>query len=492
MRIFYILYLLGKYGFIYYATKFGLYKKSTPKLLRNFFEDAGGAFVKFGQILSLRVDALPESYALEMLELFDNVKPFPYADVEELFLQQLGAKPEKLFKDFQKKPFASASFAQVHAAKLSDDTIVAVKIMRPGIETQVTADFLFIDILAFFADIFFKIEALPWKEFAKEFKNWTKQELDYHIEAANAELMYKNLTNNPTVVIPKIYRQFTTRKILVEEYIEGIPLSRVFQGLKNGKLDAKKLKKYGVDITKIPRILTSELLREFFIDGLFHADPHPGNILLLPHDKICLIDFGIMGDSRIYNSESFVKTIHAWSYMDFKNSTYHFANFVGNDLRTIIASALPATVSEQQIQSFIALLADYFSEHVKKIVMGNLTNLEQMKKDYSVIFLEIINASRKYRVKLPSETVAFLRALSIIGFLTKQLDISFKITEETKAFFNRYPEETLLQYTQPQSYQRISYEKAVEQLNDWLSYLVEVDPTLYQLVKKQISQYTNQ
>src|SRR3989338_888170 len=145
-----------------------------------------------------------------MIGLFDNVKPFPYKDVEQTFIQELGATPQKIFKDFQKIPFASASFGQVHGAKLENDHIVAAKVLRPGIENKVAADFLLIDVLAFFADIFFKIEALPWKEFAEEFKRWTKNELDYQIEAENMQKMHKNVFVNKNVVIPKVYPQIST------------------------------------------------------------------------------------------------------------------------------------------------------------------------------------------------------------------------------------------------------------------------------------------
>ena len=206
--------------------KINLYSKPKQKLLRNFFEEAGGSFVKFGQLLALRVDFIPNEYSLELLDLFDNMKPFSFAHVKEIFLQELGASPEKVFKDFQKQPFASASFGQVHGAKLENDEIVVVKIMRPGIEEDVKIDFLFIGFLAFLADIFFKIEAMPWKEFAKEFKEWTKNELDYYIEAENAEKLYKNLKDNKQIVIPKTYRHLSTKRILVQEYIEGIQIGR--------------------------------------------------------------------------------------------------------------------------------------------------------------------------------------------------------------------------------------------------------------------------
>src|SRR3990167_768573 len=191
-RFFYIVFLLLKYFLIYLLLKLGMYKKPKQKILKHFFEEASGSFIKFGQLLAVRVDVLPKEYALEMIGLFDNVKPFPYEEVERIFIQELGATPQKIFKDFQKVPFASASFGQVHGAKLENDHIVAVKVLRPGIEEKVLADFLLIDIIAFFADLFFKIDALPWREFAQEFKRWTKIELDYQIEAENMQKIYKN------------------------------------------------------------------------------------------------------------------------------------------------------------------------------------------------------------------------------------------------------------------------------------------------------------
>src|SRR3990167_11335742 len=126
LRFLYILCLLVKYSYIYILLKLDLYKKPKEKILRNFFEEAGGSFIKFGQLLALRVDVLPKEYSLEMIGLFDNVRPFPYEDVERTFLQELGATPQKVFKDFQKVSFASASFGQVHGAQLENDHIVAV------------------------------------------------------------------------------------------------------------------------------------------------------------------------------------------------------------------------------------------------------------------------------------------------------------------------------------------------------------------------------
>ena len=489
-RFFYTLSILFKYLFIFIFLKLGLYKKPKQKILKNFFEEAGGSFIKFGQLLALRVDVLPKEFALELIGLFDNVKPFPYSLVEETFLQELGATPDKIFKDFQKKPFASASFAQVHGAKLDNDHIVAVKILRPGIEDAVLADFLLIDILAFFADLFFKIEALPWKEFAQEFKRWTKNELDYRIEAEQMEKIYKTAQNDRYTVIPKLYPRLCTKKILVEDYIEGIPLSRILLGLKDGRLDEEKLKKRGVDLKQVTSAMTRELFREFFVGDTFHADPHPGNIIVLKNGRIAFIDFGIVGEGLKYNKSSFVGFVKAAADINYKDSTYHFANFSGGWLKNMIGSALPASVAQKNVEDFMNLVSDYFSQEVEKIAVDKRKTLEMMQEDYTSAFAEMARAAKKMRIKLPRETVLFVRALTIAGFLAKQLNFKFKLADETKKFFKEFPEKLWLKDNDNAvPYRRLSHEKAIEQLNGWLTYLIEADPNLYHVVKKFLNKY---
>lgn len=498
LRFLLIIVLLTKYFFIYFLLKFGLYKKPKQKILRNFFEEAGGSFIKFGQLLALRVDVLPKEYALEMIGLFDNVKPFPYEEVERTFLQELGATPQKIFKDFQQKPFASASFGQVHGAKLENDHIVAVKVLRPGIEEKVTVDFFIVDILAFFADMFFKIDALPWKEFAQEFRKWTKNELDYQIEAENMSRIYKNASVNKNVVIPKAYIHLSSKKILVEDYIEGIPLSRVLLGLKDGRLTPEKLKERGIDIEKAPAIFTQEILREFFMDDLYHADPHPGNILLLKNNRIALLDFGIVGETIEYNKAEFVKSMYGciqsmqenYTNSSLREPIFHFANYASEELKSIIGSALPPNLSEERLKGIINLLADQFSEKVSKLISIGRKNIEAMKTDYAVFYLQIIKAGRQFKVKLPNQAVAFIRALSIIGFLSKELNHKYRLGNEMEDFFKLHPADTLIDEDDyAPLFKRINREQAIEKLNNWLAYLLEIDPPLYQLVKEKFKEY---
>lgn len=490
LRLIYIFYLLGKYGFILLLSKYGFRKINKPKFTRNFFEEASGTFIKFGQLLAMRVDIVSKEYTIELLGLLDNVRPFSYKEVERFFLNELGSSPNKIFQYFEEEPFASASFGQVHGAKLKDGTIVIVKVLRPGIEAKAKVDFFIIDCLAFVGDLFFKIEALPWKEFAKEFKAWTKHEFDYRIEAENGERLYNNNIDNPNLVIPKIYHHLTTKKILVEEYIKGLHLSKVLKRVKNGSLDEKELKEMGIDLKEVSRILVFELLKQFAIQGLYHADPHPGNIILLKNNRIGLIDFGIIGGKEpLPNKGHFLRWMKATGNMDFEEAAYHAANFAGDDLKVTIRSALPATVEQSEIDGFMRVLTDNFANSAKHLVTDNMENLQSMKKDYNTVFLQIIKAGKKYNIKLPKELAVFSRGLAIFGLLAKQMDRNFYVTDEMKRFFQIYPLEQILENEITPAIKRINREAAVERLTNWLSYLFEVDPPVYRLVQNYLSKY---
>lgn len=466
-----------------------LYRFPPDKTIKGFFEEAGGSFIKFGQLLALRVDVLPREYSFEMFDLLDNVKPFSYADVKEIFLEDLGAAPEKIFKDFQKEPFASGSFGQVHAAKLDDDTIVAVKIMRPGIDETVQADFIVVDFVVFLADMFFKISGLNWKDFAEEFKRWTLQELDYQTEAENAEKLRSTLAPNSLIVIPKMYPRISTKRILVQEYIDGYPLTRVLRGMKEGKIDHEGLTKLGINLKKVPHTLTYELLHQYFFSGFFHADLHPGNIILLQNDKVGLIDFGIMGSTLPVNQLSFIRFLEAIGDFNFKESTFYFADVVSDDLKQMIQSAFPASIDQKQVDEFIRILSDHLAQTVETTVRNSLKDLKEMKTDYTVVFMRIMGIAESYKIKLPKEMAIFIKALSTLGLVSKEMDYDFHLQKDFKLFFEIHPEETIPDSLTVRNLKRISRDRALERLNNWLSYLMETRPDIYKLVNSYVSQY---
>jgi len=490
-RFFYIIFLLLKYSVLYFLFLMGLNKQSKSQFIKSFFEEASGAFIKFGQILALRIDILPREYSLDLIELFDQIKPFSYDEVKRIFLEELGVTPEKLFKKFEETPFASASFAQVHAAKLYNNETVVVKIQRPDVWEKIKVDFFMIDALSIFADIFFKIDALPWREFANEFKSWTTKELDYHIEAENMQRIANQLVTQKvsTVVIPKIYHKLVTKKIMVQEYIDGVPLSRVLREMRRGELDAEKLKKIGIDIKETPNTMLVELLREYFIDGFFHADPHPGNILLLDRGRIGLIDFGIVGTAapqRYY----FAKFLNIESQGNIREMGHWFLKFAGGDIEKLIISAFPANVDQAKIDGFMEILEKHFYDYYKQIEMQTRKNLETMKTDYASVALQTLKFTNRYQIRLPNEMVIFARTMSIMGFLVKEMNYEFKASRVAVNFFAKHPEEDLKRLdTSFIPYKRMNREEAIEKLNNWLAYLVEIDPRLFKLVNDYVSEY---
>lgn len=481
-----VLRIIFKYLWIFLLVKFNFYKKPRQKLVKNFFEEAGGTFIKFGQLLSLRVDALPREYSVELLDLLDNVKTFPYEEVEKVFLEQLGAPPHKIFEEFDEKPFASASFGQVHVGKIGNKK-VAIKVMRPGIENDVIVDFIFIDILAFFADLFFKIDALPWKEFAQGFKKWTKEELDYRTEAENTDRLFRN-KQHPDVVIPKMYYRFSTSKILVQEFIEGIQLSKILREMRDGDIDAAQLLEQGIDITKTPKLVVEELLRQYFYIGYYHADPHPGNIIVMANNKIGFVDFGILGSS-IPNQKPFLEMIKAWGNMDPKLVGYHLMNFAGGELRQMVECAFPASFSEEVVDKFMKSLATQLSDSMAGRIANSRVELKDLKKEYTSAAMGLLKEAAAYKIKLPSEMVAFFRAISLIGFMAKTLDNDFTVTREIRKFFEKYDQKEFLNNDSYISYARMDRTTAIERLTDWVSYLAEKDPPLYAVVNKYFARY---
>lgn len=489
LRFPFIIYISLKYLFIYFLIKTKVSQRKPEVLLRKFFEETGGSFIKFGQLLALRIDILPKEYALELLDLFDNLKPFPYHEIERVFVYELGDVPENIFFKFEKRPLAAASFGQVHRATLKTGEEVVVKVLRPGVEQRLKIDFMIVDLLAFFADLFFKVEALPWREVAEEFKAWTRSELDYRTEAKNITAIKKNLGDQSMIIVPNAYLHLTTERILVEDYIEGISLTSVLRQIKKGAFDYEQLLSVGIDIKEIPRVLVHEMLKQVLLHNLFHADPHPGNIILRPGNRIGLIDYGIVGKFEHVDKGYFVRYAHATAKFEFRKGTAYFAHVAGERMRQYIISALPASTDPRVGEEIISMMAQDFGDYAHTYVHSKIEDLKGMQIDYAMVIMHLLRAARKYQVRVPSEFAVFMRALSMIGFLSKEMDYEFMLSEEIKDFFQLHPEE-LFPINPKAIPSRINRELALEKLSGWLSRLIEVDPKLYRLVKDKLNYYT--
>ena len=257
----------------------------TPeKKLREAFEELGATYVKLGQLLSIRPDLIDQKFCDELKKLQDKVKPFSYLDVKKVVEAELKKPINKIFKKFDIIPIAAASIGQVHKAVLKDGTVVAVKVQRPKVDKLMETD---IDIMYYFAHHYDKKHGdklLSGTRIVDEFKEYTEQELNYLHEASNANTFRKHFEGSKTVVIPKVYSDYSTKKVLTMEYIDGDRLS-----------DLLRLKKK-FNRKKVIENIANAIMKQIYLDGFFHADLHPGNLIILKGNKIAFLDFGIVGE----------------------------------------------------------------------------------------------------------------------------------------------------------------------------------------------------
>ena len=258
---------------------------TNPRRLRRAMEDLGPTFIKFGQILSTRSDIMPPDYLEELSYLQDEVPPVSWDEARQVVETELGAPIEDLFAQVDPVPIASASLAQVHVARLVGGQEVVVKIQRPNIEKTVNLDLDIIYDLAQTAQQ--RISAASRFEvgdLAEEFSSALRTEMDFRREAWNADRVRKNFEDERHLYVPKIYWDYSTKRILVMERLKGIKIDNL-EALKAAGYNPQRLSKYAADFA----------LKEVLIDGFFHADPHPGNMLIMPGEVIGVMDFGTVG-----------------------------------------------------------------------------------------------------------------------------------------------------------------------------------------------------
>jgi ubiquinone biosynthesis protein len=269
--------------FFKYGIKEGITNITNPTQVRMALEELGPTFIKIGQILSTHPELISEEYIVEFQKLQDNVRPEKFDDIKRIVESELKGNLYDFFSCFKEEPVASASMAQVHLARLKTGERVVVKVQRPRVKEIMLSDLAILKRLSFLMRLAPQGQVLNPSEVVKELKQTAENELDFLNEANNIKKFYENNKDIKYIACPKVYDQFTTPNIIVMEYIAGIKIS-----------NTSKLKKEGYDFEDIASKLTANYLKQVLEDGFFHADPHPGNILIRDN-KIAYIDFGMMG-----------------------------------------------------------------------------------------------------------------------------------------------------------------------------------------------------
>ena len=250
-------------------------------------EELGPTYVKIGQIVSSQASVLPTDMATELAKLQDAVPPFPSDQVRERIIEELGAPPEELYATFEPEPFAAASTAQVHRATLHDGTPVAVKVQRPDIQRMIRADLGILQNAARVASGRSEtVQSLDVVGMLEQFSSGVLEELDYRGEAYNALRLAENMQGLPGVHVPSIYGDLSTSKVITQEFVKGVKAS-----------DVESIQAAGLDRDLIARNALRALIKQLPVDGFFHADPHPGNLLVdLDTGVLTFIDLGMMGE----------------------------------------------------------------------------------------------------------------------------------------------------------------------------------------------------
>jgi ubiquinone biosynthesis protein len=386
---------------------------STPRAvrLRLALEALGPIFVKFGQVLSTRRDLLADDIAEELAKLQDQVPPFPSALAVAELERAYGKPVHDVFRTFDAEPVASASVAQVHFATLPDGREVAVKILRPGIAPVINHDIALLDTLAGLLErLWADGKRLKPREVVGEFAKHLRDELDLMREAANCSQLRRNFNPSPLLQVPEVYWDWCTASVMVMERMHGIPIAQV------GKLRAS-----GVDLKKLSRAGVEIFFTQVFRDGFFHADMHPGNILVAPDGRYVALDFGIMGTLNEVD-----KNYLAINFLAFFRRDYHRVATAH-----IESGWAPRDTRVDELEAAIrAVCEPIFDRPLKDISFGH-------------VLLRLFQTSRRFNVEIQPQLVLLQKTLLNIEGLGRQLDPDLDLWDTAKPFLERWMKEQI-------------------------------------------------
>jgi len=378
--------------------------------LRGALETLGPIFVKFGQMLSTRRDLLPADIADELAKLQDQVPPFAFEAAAREIETSLGKDLRESFDNFEEQPVASASVAQVHFARLKDGTEVAVKVLRPGVERAIAKDVLLLETGARLLERFWADgRRLKPREVVAEFSRHLEDELDLVREAANASLLRRNFTGSTLLAVPAVHWDYCSRRVMVMERMRGVPVSRI-----------DILKEKGIDIPALARAGVEIFFTQVFRDGFFHADMHPGNILVSTEGetrgRYVALDFGIMGTLSETD-----KSYLAQNFLAFFNRDYRRVAQAHLD-----AGWVPAGTRMDDFEAAIrAVCEPIFARPLKEIYFGKL-------------LLRLFQTSRRFNVEVQPQLVMLQKTLLNIEGLGRELDPDLDLWQTAKPYLERW------------------------------------------------------
>jgi len=380
-------------------------QESRSVRLRKVLEELGPTFIKLGQILSVRPDLIPIDLCNELSKLQDRVPPFDYGDIKKQIKESLGSYPEELFSAFNSTPIAAASLGQAHQARLKTGEDVVVKVQRPDIRRTIETD---IDILYTLAQLAGRymadIKVFDPNSIVNEFSKVITKEIDFTHEAHNIDKFCKNFKDSVTVRIPKVFWEYTRSKVITTEEIKGIRLND-YLNQPHSSEEKRTVALNGANA----------ILQQIFVDGFFHADPHPGNIFILPDNVVAFVDFGIVGRLDEDSRDAIVSLLIAVSM---KNA------------RGIIKAleSLGAFTEEVPIRSFKHDINDFMERYY---------DIPLKQIEISTVLQQAIDSMLRYKLKIPHQFHVLFKAITTIDGVARQLDPEFNTIAHTRPFVEK-------------------------------------------------------
>ena len=406
------------------------------------FEQLGPTFVKLGQMLSTREDLLPPAWTTELAQLHSHVAPVPFDDLLPQIEQALGRSPFEVFGNLEREPYAAGSIAQVHRAKLASGTPVILKIRRPGIEAKIDADLRILEHLAHLVEHEIpEVRRYRPVEIVGQLRGSLERELDLAVEARNTERFARNFADDLDILVPRVYWEWTSSAMNVQEHIEGIRGNDLV-AIDNAGLDRKALAARGADA----------VLKMILVDGFFHADPHPGNVMYLPGNRIALIDFGMVGRLSPVRRRQIVDLLAGLARHDEETMLEVLLDWRGDDF-----------IDEARLATDLGEFAfDYADMQLKDLKIG-------------VLLRRVAAILRQHSIVLPVDLTLMFKALISLEGLGRQYDPEFRLIERAKPFLDSAMRERY----QPAEAAR----RAQETLSDFFGLVTSMPRDLARLVK---------
>ncbi len=370
---------------------------SRAQRIRMALEELGPTFIKFGQVGSTRPDLLPPDVIAELVKLQERVPGFPPEDALQQFSEEIGCTVQEAFAEFQETPLASGSLGQVHKATLKNGSVVAVKIRRPGVVNEIERDLSLLLELATLAEKYLpELEAFDPVGLVNQFARTIRRELNFSREARTLDEFRRLFRNDATLMVPGVYWNLTTEGVLTMDFVDGLSIN-----------DHQALLAHAIAPQQIAANGAKIFMKQVFELGLFHGDPHPGNIRVLPNGVICLLDYGMTGRLDDEKREQLIDLLVSVSRQDVR-SVVRLVETIGQPFREIDYPLLQSDVRD--------FVETYYGVSLERISIGNMLT-------------DFVNVLAIHGIRFPSDMMLLIRALVTLEGVGRDLDPHFNLAE---------------------------------------------------------------